>query len=280
MKKYYIKRKKTSKNFFKKEDWNFRNQNDQVYSKGNVMRLKDKVVIVTGAGRGIGKALATGFAAEGAITYCLARSKDEIDKTVKTIAENGGIGFSYCCDVTNYMNLKMIFDEIGIKHTKIDLVVINAGIDKEHKPVETIDIEDWNAVINVNLNGAFYTAKVAIPYLKKSDGGKIITIGSGMGHKGRADSAAYSCSKAGLWMLTRVLSQELFEFGISVNELIPGPVITTMGDECKKDSSSTFSNNNEWIKQPEDVIEMALFLATQPSIGPSAQSFSLMRRDI
>ena len=107
-----------------------------------------------------------------------------------------------------------------------------------------------------------------------------ITIGSGLGHKGRSDNAAYSCSKAGLWMLTRVLAQELHKFNISVNELIPGPVVTAMGDSSMKDSNSAFSVDSEWIKEPEDVTNLALFIANQPLVGPIGQSFSLMRRDL
>lgn len=134
--------------------------------------------------------------------------------------------------------------------------------------------------MDVNLTRAYYTAKVAIQYLKKQGGGKIITIGSGLGHKGRANNAAYSCSKAGLWTLTRVLAQELHKFNISVNELIPGPVVTDMVNASIKDSNSAFSVDSEWIKTPEDVTNLALFMAMQPLIGPTGQSFSLMRRDL
>ena len=101
-----------------------------------------------------------------------------------------------------------------------------------------------------------------------------------MGHKGRTDGAAYSCSKAGLWMLTRILAQELSEYQISVNELIPGPVNTDMGNESMKDKRSAFSINGEWVKTPEEVTDLAVFLAGQPDIGPTAQSYSLMRRDL
>lgn len=106
--------------------------------------------------------------------------------------------------------------------------------------LEESNIEDRKTIIDINLTGAYYTAKTAILYIKKQDGGKIITISSGLGYKGRADSFAYSCSKVGLWMLTRVLAQELHKFSISVNELIPGPVITTMGNSSMKDNNSAF----------------------------------------
>ena len=129
--------------------------------------------------------------------------------------------------------------------------------------------------------GAYYCARVAIPYLRQRGAGKIITVGSGIGHRGLPSSSAYACSKAGLWMLTRVLAQELWQFNISVNELVPGPVITDRTQDMQDARQDTvFAIDSEWIKTPEDVVSLALFLATQPDKGPTAQSYSLMRRDM
>lgn len=242
--------------------------------------LENKVAVITGSGRGIGKAIAISYAANGAKISCLARSQNEINATAEIIIKNNGDAMALACDVSNYENLTNVFEKTYIKYGKIDIVVINAGIDVLNLTVEESDIEDWKTVLDINLLGAYYTAKAAIPYLKKSGSGKIITIGSGLGHKGRAKSSAYSCSKAGIWMLTRVLAQELQKYKISVNELIPGPVSTSMGDKSMQDKNSAFSVEGEWIKMPEDVTNLALFLATQPVIGPSGQSFSLMRRDL
>jgi 3-oxoacyl-[acyl-carrier protein] reductase len=104
-------------------------------------------------------------------------------------------------------------------------------------------------------------------------------VGSGVGHRGLPGSSAYACSKAGLWMLTRVLAQELAAYNISVNELIPGPVATDMTGAQAAQRQGVFGIEGEWVKSPDDVVPLALFLATQPPIGPTAQSFSLMRRD-
>ncbi|MFT5377873.1 MAG: NAD(P)-dependent dehydrogenase (short-subunit alcohol dehydrogenase family) [Candidatus Latescibacterota bacterium] len=109
--------------------------------------------------------------------------------------------------------------------------------------------------------------------------GKIITIGSGMGHKGLANNTAYCCSKAALSMLMRTLAQEVQKGQISVSELIPGPVKTALTGHLHPHNDSAFSIDGEWIKEPADVVPLALFLATQPHIGPTAKSFSLMRRD-
>jgi 3-oxoacyl-[acyl-carrier protein] reductase len=242
--------------------------------------LESKVAVITGAGRGIGKAIAISYAANGANVCCLSRSLNEINDTADFINKNKGNAIALTCDVSNYNELAEVFDRIYKTYGGIDIVVINAGVDFQNSSVEESDIENWKTVIDINLNGAYYTAKAAIPYIKKQGGGKIITIGSGLGHKGRAENSAYSCSKAGLWMLTRVLAQELYKFNISVNELIPGPVVTIMGDSSMSDSNSAFSIDSEWIKKPEDVTSLALFMATQPLVGPTGQSFSLMRRDL
>ena len=242
--------------------------------------LNGKVAIITGAGKGIGKAVAIAYAKQGMSVCCIARTLSDIVSTVNEIRESGGDAIAISCDVTIYENMKEAMQKTYERYGRIDLVLVNAGTDAEKMPIDELDIAEWKRVMDVNLNGAFYTVKAAIPYLKRNGSGKIITIGSGMGHKGRADDSAYSCSKAGLWMLTRVLAQELSEYRISVNELIPGPVITDMGKDSMKDERSAFSINGEWIKSPDDVTDLAIFLAGQPGVGPTAQSYSLMRRDL
>ena len=100
--------------------------------------------------------------------------------------------------------------------------------------------------------------------------GKIITVGSGVGHRGLAGRSDYACSKAGLWMLTQVLAHELAPSNISVNELIPGPVVTSLTGSQAEQRQGVFGIEGEWAKTPEEVVPLALFLATQPPIGPTA----------
>jgi 3-oxoacyl-[acyl-carrier protein] reductase len=121
--------------------------------------------------------------------------------------------------------------------------------------------------------------------LKARGGGKIIMMGSGMGHRGAKGNSSYAVAKAGMWMLTRVAAQELAEHNIAVNEISPGPVRTELTRGIEERARATggetaFSNSVEWIKQPEDVAPLAVFLASMPEPGPSAQSFCLNRRDI
>lgn len=244
-------------------------------------QLHGKVAVVTGAGRGIGKAIARAYAREGAAVVCAARSVSQLAAAVSEITQAGGKATAIQTDVTQLAEVEALFKSAVEGLGGVDIVVINAGAQYDHRHVEDSQPSDWLATLEVNLVGAYYCVKAAIPYLKQRGAGKIITVGSGIGHRGLPGSSAYACSKAGLWMLTRVLAQELWRFRISVNELIPGPVVTEMNRDIQHERrESVFAIDSEWIKSPEDVVPLALFLATQPDTGPTAQSYSLMRRDM
>lgn len=242
--------------------------------------LSDKVAVITGAGRGIGRAIALAYAAAGAAVICAARTTAQLEETVHTIRANGGQALAIPTDVTQPPAVEQLLAQSAAHFGGIDIVVINAGINPDRRTVEASDPAAWRLTLEVNLVGPYYCAKAALPYLKQRGAGKIILIGSGMGHRSGAGNSAYACSKAGLWMLTRVLAQEVWQDNISVNELIPGPVETSMTTGADARQGVAFTTSSEWIKQPADVTPLALFLATQPDIGPTAQSFSLMRRDM
>jgi len=241
--------------------------------------LSGHVAIVTGAGRGIGRAIALAYAQAGAAVCCAARTGEEITATVRDIATSGGRALAVPADVTQLASVQHMLQTTVETFGGLDILVINAGGNYDRRHVAESHPEDWRATVEVNLLGAYYCAHAAIPYLKQRGAGKIITVGSGIGHRGYAGSSAYACSKAGLWMLTRVLAQELWPFNISVNELIPGPVVTETSVQESTPSPGVFAIESEWVKTPDDVVPLALFLATQPVKGPTAQSFSLMRRD-
>lgn len=238
--------------------------------------LAGKVALVTGAGRGIGQAIAVGYAVAGASVCCAARTKEQLEATVAEIEAGGGVAIAVVTDVMQETSVQRMLAQTVGRFGGLDILVINAGGNFDQCTVEASDSDNWSKTIELNLIGAYYCAKAAIPYLKQRGAGKIITIGSGLGHRGRVERSAYACSKAGLWMLTRVLAQELAQDNISVNELIPGPVETGMITE---DFRRSMAAAGEWFKTPEDVVPLALFLASQPDIGPIAQSYSLMRRD-
>ncbi len=243
--------------------------------------LTGNVALITGAGRGIGRAIATGYAAAGAVVCCVARTQSEIERTVAEIRQNGGTAISVQADVTDYNSVVHAFDTAAGELGGIDIVVINAGGNYDESPdIESGSPEEWAHTVQVNLIGSYHTAHAAIPHLKKRGAGKIIAIGSGIGHRGRPGESAYASAKAGLSMLMHVLAQEVWQHNISVNEIIPGPVLTERVARTFADRpDSVFQIDSEWIKTPEDVVPLALFLATQPDKGPTGQTYSLMRRD-
>lgn len=238
--------------------------------------LDTKVAIVTGAGRGIGKEIALAYAREGAAVCCAARTASEIQATSREIEMVGGHAIAIPTDVSQPDAVYGMVEATISSFQGLDILVVNAGVNLDRLSVEESDPEAWLATIQVNLVGAYHCAKASIPHLKARGSGKIIFIGSGLGHRPFKTNSAYACSKAGLWMLTRILAEELWPHNICVNELVPGPVDTQTGLRARPDS--VFGIQSEWVKQPEEVVPLALFLATQPEKGPTAQSFSLMSR--
>ena len=244
-----------------------------------IQRLTGKKVLITGAGKGIGRTLAKGFAQEGASVACVARTRQDLDSLVDEIASTGASAVSYPCDVSDREAVADVCDRIQTDWGTLDILIANAGGNFQRATVEESDPDVWDEIVQVNLYGVYYCAKYAIPLLKDGDGGTIITIGSGLGRKAKELRSAYAAAKAASWMLTRVLAAELREHNISVNELIPGPVETNQESLGLTNWRRGFEELGEWVKTPEDVLPLALFLATQPTIGPTAQSFSLMRRE-
>jgi 3-oxoacyl-[acyl-carrier protein] reductase len=189
-------------------------------------RLDGKVAIVTGAGMGIGRAIAIAYGKAGAAVTCAARTLKDIENTVQEIESQGGRGLAMKTDVTQTESVQQMVEATVDRFGGIDILVVNAGGNYAQGPVEEVAPSDWLATLELNLVGAYYCARAVIPHQKRRGAGKIITVGSGIGHRGHPGISAYACAKAGLWMLTRVLAQELWEHNISVNELVPGPVMT------------------------------------------------------
>ena len=241
--------------------------------------LAGQVALITGAGRGIGRAIAIGYARAGASIVCVSRTRKEVEETVRLVRAEGALAMAAPADVAEFNAMSMLCTAAEKQFGGIDIVVAAAGVALENKPVEDSDVEAWRGTIEVNLIGAFCTAKAAIPALKRRGAGRMIFIGSGMGHRGTPTRSAYAASKAGLHMLVRVLAQELAVSNIAVNELVPGPVLTAFiaGREAQLRAATGAA---DWFKQAEDVVPMALFMATQAASGPTGQTFSLARRDL
>jgi len=244
------------------------------------MKLTGKAALVTGGGRGIGRAIALAIAAEGGDVAVLGRTQVEIEAAAAEIQAMGRCGVSEVCDVTDCAAVQRAVDS-AVEHLgRLDILVNNAGGGTERTRVGEDDPEGWVRAIEVNLHGTYYCTRAALPHLKAAGGGKIINVGSGMGHQPRKGNSSYNAAKAGVWMLTRCLAMELWEDGIDVNELIPGPVYTELTSDIFPQRGPHPQIEGEQVKAPEDVVPIAMFLATHPPGGPTGQSFSLARRSI
>lgn len=235
--------------------------------------LAGQVAVITGAGRGIGRAIALAYSQAGATVVVSARTESELQATVALIEEIGGKASLFVADVVEYRQMSALFEHAVTLHGGVDIVMVNAGVAGKSHRLHESDPAEWYQTMNVNVIGVYNTVNTAIPHLRQRGAGKIIVTGSGTRHRaniGRPDSAS---AKSAVWMMVQVLALELQEFNISVYELIPGPVKTALTQFGKRSFPP-----GEWVKEPHDVVPLALFLATQSDCGPTAQSYSLMRR--
>src|SRR5205823_6356674 len=207
------------------------------------MRFENQAAIVTGAGRGIGHAIALQLAVEGARVACVSRSEenakrtaDEINMLRKDAGETPG-ATAYAVDVADHAAVQKIGAQILSDFTKIDILVNNAGVTRDGLAMR-MSIEDWDTVINTNLRGAFNFTQVILRAMIKQRSGRIINITSVIGLIGNAGQTNYAASKAGLIGLTKSLARELASRNITVNAIAPGFITTDMtaglSDEVKK----------------------------------------------
>lgn len=242
------------------------------------MKLKDKVIIITGGGRGIGKAIAVAYAAEGAKVVIASRSKEQLDDVEKEIAAQNGKVFAVTADIRVRVEVESLVLKAVDKYGRIDVLVNNAGINPRGLFLETTD-EEWDDVWNVNVMGVVHCCRAVLPIMQVQKSGNIINIGSGLGEVGHANLSIYCASKAALHRLTQAIAEEVWQDGIIANILIPGPVKTQLSKPAWE-STDTFRGQSDPWKEPEQVVDSAIFLASQPTdSGMTGQILSIMRRN-
>ena len=232
------------------------------------MKLKNRVAIITGGGRGIGREVAILFASEGAKVAVTARSSDQIAKVVEEISASGGEAIGVSADVSREDDVRRIVDETMEKFGRVDVLVNNAGI-LEPGPVASVDSESWRRVIEVNLFGTFYCTKAVTPILIEQGWGRIINMSSRSGKMGHPSLTAYCASKHGVVGLTKALAEELAPFNITVNAICPGVVETDMVSETVKEQVG------DKIIKPSQIADLALYLASESASSITGEAISI-----
>ncbi len=226
--------------------------------------FKDKVVVVTGSTRGIGREIARAFAQEGAIAVVMGRDATLAERVRDDLIRTGWKAEGYGCDVTNPQNVGEILDKILDKYKSIDILVNNAGIAKDNLLLRMSE-GDWDEVIRVNLKGMFNCTKAVARGMLKRRSGKIINISSIIGITGNAGQANYAASKAGIIGFTKSMARELASRGITVNAVAPGYIQTDMTASLKEETRDEMRKAIPLGRfgTASDVANTCLFLASE-----------------
>jgi NAD(P)-dependent dehydrogenase (short-subunit alcohol dehydrogenase family) len=239
------------------------------------MKLKGKVAIVTGAGRGLGRTSAIEMAKEGAHLVIVSRTQPEIDATSRMIEEVGGKTLSLQGDISRPKDVEEAVNKAQSHFGGIDILMNNAAVTGPVKPLYEVDEGDWDVCMDINLKGSFLFSKAVIPHMIRQRGGKIINVTSGLGVMAMPLFGGYSIAKAGVIHLTRILAEELKPHNIQVNGLDPGVMDTKMQEDLRNLGPQVlgdkiyaeFSGYKEKgiLKPPERVAKLAVFLASSES---------------
>ena len=241
-----------------------------------MFKLGNKVSIVTGASKGIGKAIAKIFAQAGTHVVCVSRTKDDLNILKKEILNDGGSVSIYSCDVSNFDEVEGLIRNTVEEFSKIDIIVNNAGITRDGLIMRMSD-EDWNTVIDINLKGTFNGIKAISRQMMKQRSGRIINISSVVGLKGNAGQANYAASKAGIIGLTKSSSKELASRDITVNCIAPGYIATDMTDQLTDKVKEEIINRIPlgYIGKTDNIAAAALFLASDEAEYITGQTISV-----
>jgi len=230
-------------------------------------QLSNQVALVTGAGRGIGRAIALRFAAGGADIVCVSRTADNAEKVAGEVRALGRKAWAHAVDVSDAAAVGAVTEKILAEAGKVDILVNNAGVTRDGLLMRMSEA-DWDTVLDTNLKGAFLFTKGLSRALIKQRSGRIINVASVIGLIGNAGQANYAASKAALIGFTKSVARELASRGITVNALAPGFIETDMtaalGDQIRGELLKRIPLNA--FGQPEDIAEAAFFLA-----GPAAR---------
>ncbi|MBI4484171.1 MAG: SDR family oxidoreductase [Acidobacteria bacterium] len=224
------------------------------------MKLEGKRVLITGAGRGIGKAVALAMAREGADLSLMARTEEEVLQTRKEVEALNRRCMVRVGDVSQEEDVTRWVEEAVAAFPRLDALINNAGVMTRPRPVHEFEVRKWDYTLNVNLRGPFLCMRMVLPHMIRQRGGSIINVTSMIARGAYAEYAAYAASKAGLEALTRTVASEVTDYGIRVNAVNPGVVSTKMTHYSGTD--------------PKNVTGVFLFLVSDESKNTTGQVLS------
>ena len=224
------------------------------------MKLKDKVALITGGGRGIGKAVALAYGREGAKLAICARTGSELEETAKEIRALGADCLAVVCDVSLEESVAKTAQEVQEKFGRIDVLINNAGVMTRPTPLAELEVRKWDYTISVNLRGPFLMTRALLPLMMRQKSGSIINVSSSIGRGAYANFAAYAASKWGIEGLTQTLAAEMSPHNIRVNSVEPGYVATKL--------------TGYHGSRPDSVTEVFVFLGADESKGITGRMLS------
>ncbi|HEY7358632.1 MAG TPA: SDR family oxidoreductase [Ktedonobacterales bacterium] len=224
--------------------------------------LENKVAIVTGAGRGAGRAIALRLAREGASLVAVARTRKELDSLAAEIAAANGVCEVIEADVANPADARRVAAQTVERFGRIDALVNNAGVGGPGSSVEETPVEEWQRTLDVNLTGPFLCSQAVLSAMKEQRSGHIIMISSGAGKQGYPNMAAYCASKFGLHGLAQSLAAEVSDLNIRVSTILPGSIAETNFSGHRK---GWMPRPGAKYLRPEDIADAILFLLLQPA---------------
>ena len=248
--------------------------------------MQNKKVLITGGGRGIGRAIAISFAKQGFDISIVAKTKSEIDSVADEIRSLGVNAIAKVCDVTSSVKVEKVFGEIEREMGRIDIFVANAGMLLKNELILTDD-NLWNQIIDVNLNSVFYTTRSVIKGMIKRKSGRVIVISSVSGKLGGAFRSAYHAAKHGAIGFVKSIALEVAEYDITVNAICPGFVETKMmkdNQELFTDAESGSIDIVQKLKNgipmkrfldPVEVASMSVYLASDSASGITGQAYTI-----
>ena len=250
-------------------------------------RLQNRVALVTGAGRGIGRAVSLSMAAEGAKVALAARTLAELDEAVAAIKAAGGEAAGFTADLADRSVSGQLVQEVRARYGPIDILVNNAGIGSSAgpAPVTELDVDFWDLTLELNLTAPLLLSKAVLPEMLSRRWGRIITTASINSRTGSIHGAAYAASKHGVLGLMRSLALEVASQGVTVNCICPGPVKTRMNELRIQYDARRLGRDFAELEQsltpiggrlvPEDIAPMAVYLASDEARMVTGQAFNI-----